>query len=289
MTVFVKPLSGRCVVVTRPKDQAAELTSRLEYHGAQVLLVPVLGFEEPSDKDLLDAALRALAKIDWIVFTSENAARYLAQRAVKIGVNVRTDAAKTKIAVIGPATASAAESVGWYVSFVAKNHNSQALAQELERSIAGKRVLLPRSDLATDELPRALRQSAAQVIEVVCYRTISGVEQGTMVGRIRGTEEPRNPEREALERVRRGGIDVVTFASPSAVKQFSELLGAQFMTALSEAKRIATIGPTTSKAITDAGWIVTIEARESTSKGLADAIALYFQQKSPPPPGAARP
>jgi uroporphyrinogen III methyltransferase / synthase len=287
MTVFLKPLTGKRIVVTRPKDQAAELTSLLESYGAEVLLVPVLSFDEPTYKDLMDAALRALSKIDWILFTSENAARYLAARAAKIGVDIRAAAPHTKIAVVGPATASAAESVGWYVSHVAKNHNSQSLAEELHRTIAGKRVLLPRSDLANDELPRALRQSATQVIEIVCYRTISSsFEQPTLMGRIRGTEEPHNPEREVLDRVRRGAVDVVTFASPSAVQHFSELLGPQSMRALSDAQRFATIGPTTSRAVTDAGWQVTIEARESTSKGLADAIAAHF---SPRPPGVARP
>ena len=202
MTVFIKPLTGKRIVVTRPKDQAAELTAHLERYGAEVILVPVLTFEEPSYKDLMDASLRALSKIDWILFTSENAAHFLALRAKKIGVDIRTAAAGVKVAVVGPATATAAEAAGWYVSHVAKQHNSQALAQELERQIAGKRVLLPRSDLATDELPRALRQSAAQVIEIICYRTISAVsDQGTLVGRIHGTEEPHKPEREALDRV----------------------------------------------------------------------------------------
>ena len=279
MTEFVKPLKGKCIVVTRPKDQAREMTSLLEFHGAEVLLIPVLGFEEPTDKDLLDAALRALAKVDWIVFTSENAARYLAQRAAKIGVDIRTAASQTKIAVVGPATASAAESVGWYVSFVAKHHNSESLAQELERHVAGKRILLPRSDLANDDLPRALRKSAAQVIEVVAYRTVaSSVEQGTFVGRIRFTEEPRNPHREALDRVRHGEFDLITFASPSAVQHFAELIGSQFMRTFSDAKRLASIGPTTSKAIAEAGWQTAIEARESTSKGLVEAIVAHFEQ-----------
>lgn len=279
MTVFKKPLSGKCIVVTRPKDQAAEMTSLLDSYGAEVLLIPVLGFEEPTDKDLLDAALRALAKIDWIVFTSENAARYLAQRAERIGVDIRTAGPRTKVAVVGPATAGVAESVGWYVSHVAKHHNSQSLAQELERQIAGKRVLLPRSDLANDELPRALRKSAAQVIEVVAYRTVpSSVEQGTFVGRIRFAEEPRNPHREALDRVCRGDMDMVTLASPSAVRHFAELIGPEVMRALSAANRLASIGPTTSQAITEAGLQIAVEARESTSKGLVEAVVAYYEK-----------
>jgi len=284
MTVFVKILTGKCIVVTRPKDQAAEMNALLEAQGAEVLLIPVLSFVEPTEKELLDAALRALAKIDWILFTSENAARYLAARAVKIGVDIRKDAAQTKIAVVGPATASAAESVGWYVSLVAKNHNGQALAAEIERKIAGKRVLLPRSDIATDELPRALRQSAAQVIEVVAYRTVAP-DAPTIVGRITGPQEPHSPQRDALERVRRGGVDMVTLTSPSAVQNFTELIGFPSMCKLANARRLASIGPTTSKAITDVGWEVAVEAKESTAKGLVDAIVAHFKNATP---GAAR-
>jgi uroporphyrinogen-III synthase len=276
MTVFVKSLANKCIVVTRPKDQAAEMNALLEAQGAEVLLIPVLGFVEPTEKELLDAALRALPKIDWILFTSENAARYLAKRAEKIGVDIRKEAAQTKIAVVGPATASAAESVGWYVSHVARNHNGQALAAEMERTLAGKRVLLPRSDIATEELPRALRQSAAQVIEVVAYR---------IVGRISGTQEPPSPQRDALDRVRRGGVDMVTLTSPSAVQNFTELIGFPIMCKLANAHRLASIGPTTSKAITDVGWEVAVEAKESTAKGLVAAIVAHFKN---PPPGAPR-
>jgi len=284
MTVFVKALTGRCIVVTRPKAQAAEINALLEAQGAEVLLIPVLSFVEPTEKELLDAALKALPKIDWILFTSENAARYLAARATKIGVDIRTEAAQTKVAVVGPATASAAESAGWYVTLVAKNHNSQALAAEVERKIAGKRVLLPRSDIATDELPRALRQSAAQVIEVVAYRTVAP-DAPTMVGRITGTQEPPSPHRDAMDRVRRGGVDMVTLTSPSAVQNFTELIGFPVMCKLANARRLASIGPTTSKAITDVGWEVAVEAKESTAKGLVDAIVTHFKNL---PPGAAR-
>ena len=173
MTSGGKPLAGKRVVVTRAKDQAAEMISLLESRGAEVLLLPVLSFAESSETDLLDAVLRSLGKIDWILFTSENAARYLAQRAEAIGIDIRKLKSAPKIAAVGPATAGAADAAGWYVTLVARRHTSQDLADELRRELTGKCVLLPRSDLATEELPRALRGFAAQVIEVAAYRTVA--------------------------------------------------------------------------------------------------------------------
>ncbi len=281
MTPGDRPLAGKRVVVTRAKDQAAEMISLLESRGAVVLLLPVLSFAASSETDLLDAVLRSLEKIDWVLFTSENAARYLAQRAQEIGIDIRKYKAAPKIAAVGPASAGAAEASGWYVTRVARRHTSQDLADELQRELTGKCVLLPRSDLATDELPKALRGFAAQVITVAAYRTVApGTGKPAAGGRIRGIEEPRDPQREALEQVRRGEVDVVTFASPSSLQNFAELVGPEPMRALSDAGRFAAIGPTTSRAISDAGFQATIEAQDSTARGLVAAIVAHFEREA---------
>ena len=49
--------------------------------------------------------------------------------------------------------------------------NGAALAAELAPQLPGRRVLLPRSDRAEDDLPAALRVAGADVTEVVAYRT----------------------------------------------------------------------------------------------------------------------
>ena len=73
-------------------------------------------------------------------------------------------------------------------------------------------------------------------------------------------------------------MDMVTLTSPSAVQNFTELIGFPIMCKLANAHRLASIGPTTSKAITDVGWEVAVEAKESTAKGLVAAIVAHFKK-----------
>jgi uroporphyrinogen III methyltransferase/synthase len=276
-----KPLAGKSVVVTRAVEQARELITRLEGFGAEVLLVPTVSFADPEDTVILDATLRSLDRIDWILFTSENAVKYFVRRARALGVALDGSKFGTKIAAVGPTTAGAAASEGLTVDSVAKLHNGEALAQELRGELTGKRILLPHSDLAKDDLTQLLSEFAGQVIDVVAYRTVApGSKTAAPTGRIRGTEEPVDQAAAALDRIRRGDVDVLSFASPSAFRNFAELIGADAMRVLSESAKFAAIGPTTARAIREDGWNVAIESSESTSDGLGDAIAAYFERES---------
>ncbi|HEY4741999.1 MAG TPA: uroporphyrinogen-III synthase [Candidatus Acidoferrales bacterium] len=276
-----KPLSGKSVVVTRAAEQARELIARLESFGAEVLLLPTVSFADPEDTVILDATLRSLERIDWILFTSENAVKYFARRARSLGIVLGERRGGTKVGAVGPMTAAAAAAEGLAVDYVAKRHNAEALAQELRGELAGKRVLLPHSDLAKDDLARLLGECAGQVIEVVAYRTIApGSETAVPTGRIRGTEDSVDPAAAALRRIRSGNVDAISFASPSAFRNFAELVGTDVMRALSESAKFAAIGPTTARAIREDGWNVAIESSESTSDGLGDAVAAYFEKEA---------
>ncbi|MGC1686084.1 MAG: uroporphyrinogen-III synthase [Candidatus Acidiferrales bacterium] len=276
-----KPLSGKSVVVTRAAEQARELIARLESFGAEVLLLPTVSFADPEDTVILDATLRSLERIDWILFTSENAVKYFARRARSLGIVLGERRGGTKVGAVGPMTAAAAAAEGLAVDYVAKRHNAEALAQELRGELTGKRVLLPHSDLAKDDLARLLGEYAGQVIEVVAYRTIApGSETAVPTGRIRGTEDSVDPAAAALRRIRSGDVDVISFASPSAFRNFAELVGTDVMRALSESAKFAAIGPTTARAIREDGWNVAIESSESTSDGLGDAVAAYFEREA---------
>ncbi|HXW18408.1 MAG TPA: uroporphyrinogen-III synthase [Candidatus Acidoferrales bacterium] len=276
-----RPLAGKRVAVTRAPEQAGELAAHLEGYGAEVLLLPTVGFADPKDTQTLDAALRALDRIDWIVFTSENAVRFFAKRARVLGLEPGKLPAKPQIAAVGPATAGAAEAEGFAAGYVAKKHRGESLANELREKLSGKRVLLPRSDLATDELPRMLSEFAGQVIEAVAYRTVApGMEEPAAVGRIRGSEEPEDPAGRTLRRIRDAEVDIITFASPSAFRNFTELIGTETLRRISESAKIAAIGPTTARAVQEDGYRVAIEAKEATSRGLAEAIAVYFEEES---------
>ena len=68
-----RPLFGKRVLVTRPRDQAAELVDRLTALGAEAIEAPMIRIAPPEDPDPLLRAAASVDTFDWIVFTSANA------------------------------------------------------------------------------------------------------------------------------------------------------------------------------------------------------------------------
>jgi uroporphyrinogen-III synthase len=261
-----KPLAGKRIVVTRALEQAAELVRALELLGAEVLLCPSLSFAPPDDTAPLDAAIRSLYNFDWLVLTSQNAARFFCARCRELGIDPAALAgAPPRVAAVGPATAEAARMEGLVVRHMAALHTGDALTEELGEQLIGKKVLLPRSDRAGPDLPAALRRLDARVTEVVAYRTLA----------------PAATASEVLEKLLRGEADVAAFASPSAFLSFAEQIGVDSLRRISARLLLAAIGPVTAAAIRDAGFSVAVEASESTAAGLAAAIASFFSQRAP--------
>ena len=67
-----KPLFGNRVVVTRSREQASPLTSKLRELGADVLEIPTIKIEAPTRREELIDALLELNAYDWLIFTSPN-------------------------------------------------------------------------------------------------------------------------------------------------------------------------------------------------------------------------
>ena len=53
-------LSGKRIVVTRPRTQAGELTRRLTELGAEVIEFPTISIEPPADYEPMDRAIAQL-------------------------------------------------------------------------------------------------------------------------------------------------------------------------------------------------------------------------------------
>ncbi|MBI3661714.1 MAG: uroporphyrinogen-III synthase [Acidobacteria bacterium] len=266
MAASSQPLAGKRVVVTRAAEQAGDLVRALNASGAEVLLLPSVAFAAAEDPRPLDAAIRSVYLFDWLLLTSQNAARFFAARCRELGIQPSALAgAPPRIAAVGPATADAARQEGLDVKYIAARHTGEALADELSEELAGKKVLLPRSDRAGAELPAALRCAGAHVTDVVAYRTLA----------------PPPADAGPLEEIRQGRADVVTFASPSAFHSFVEQVGAEPLRQLSSQFVFAAIGPVTARAIREAGFAVEIEAADSTAAGLVAAIISWCARRAP--------
>jgi uroporphyrinogen-III synthase len=261
-----KPLVNRRVVVTRSAEQASELVARLESLGAEVLMLPLVEFVPAADFAALDRALQELESFDWLLFTSQNAVRFVAHRARTTGLDVAgklaEDRSRPRVAAVGHSTERAAREQGWRVDRVSSGHGGLDLARELGEEIRGCRVLLPRSDRAKGDLPRALAEAGAVPVDVVAYRTLPAARLDPAI----------------LGRIERGEVDVVSFASPSAFSALAAHFAEREFRRIAAAIRIAVIGPTTAAAIRRAGFEVAIEASVSSAAGLADAIASYFSR-----------
>src|SRR5918998_783500 len=82
------PLSGRTVLITRARRQAAEFAGELERMGARVVECPTIEIVEPESYAALDRAVEDLFGYDWIIFTSANGVEHFISRLELRGADV---------------------------------------------------------------------------------------------------------------------------------------------------------------------------------------------------------
>ncbi|HEY3335333.1 MAG TPA: hydroxymethylbilane synthase [Candidatus Limnocylindrales bacterium] len=155
------------VLTCRTDAQATHLLRALDAHDIEAVNVPAIEIvAAPAGADL-DAALRELAPGERIVVTSGNAARATLAALGRIAV----PADVPSWAAVGDGSAAVLAAAGIDDPFIPFVADAATLARDLPL-IPGERVLLPRSDIADDALPAALRERGAAVTEVVAYRTV---------------------------------------------------------------------------------------------------------------------
>lgn len=265
MTGAGGPLAGRRILVTRRPEQAGTLRERLAGLGAAVVEVATLDVGPPTEAAALDDALRHLHRYHWLLFTSTNAVRYLAAGLARLGLEPGPALEGVRVGSVGPATTSAIakELPGVPVALQPESDfRAEGLAAALGE-VTGQAILFPSSDKARDVLPATLAARGARVDTVVAYRTLVPPDLG-----------------QRLRAGLAGGVDLVTFASPSAVEGFVQGLGREVA-----GLPCAVIGPVTAQAAREAGLEVRATAVPSTADGLVEAIvALLGPEGGPPTP-----
>jgi uroporphyrinogen-III synthase len=253
------PLAGKRVLVTRTPHQAGKLSDGLRKLGAEPVEVPVLEIRPPASFELLDAAILNLGKYDWLILTSANTVKALAERASGFGIDLAPPAS-LKIAAVGEATAEAARKAGLAITFVPEAYVAESLLEGLIGSAVGKRILLARAAVARDVIPQALRDAGAQVDVVDAYRNAMPESA---------------PEQLRLALMK--GIDAATFTSSSSVTHLAEAARLAGIAWPFLGIPAASIGPITSHTLRDLGWEPSVEAIPSDIPGLISAVIQLFQ------------
>lgn len=253
-----QPLHGKTVLVTRARQQAGSLSDRLAEKGARVVECPTIEILPPEDWTRVDRAISELPEYDWVIFTSVNGVEKFLARVQACGKDARAFHA-CKICAIGPATAAKLREHHLDPDLVPPEYVSEALAEDLasREDLGGKKILIPRSDVARDYLVKALTKRGACVEPLVVYRT-----QGT----------PANGSQALVRSFKRGDIDFVTFTSSSTVKHFVSLVGKKTLRNILPQSRWISIGPVTSKTAREMGIRIHRQATSYTIPGLVDAI-----------------
>lgn len=249
------------VLVTRPRLDAEEFAQALHKIDAQVYFMPTIAIHPITDTTSLDRALANLSGYTWLVFTSVNAVKVVADRLDALGINKLPKS--LKIAAVGIKTAACLIDRGYQPDFVPDEYIAEAIVPGLG-DLQGRLVLLPTADIAPDTLPKAIQAADGIAHVIMVYRTIAA--------------EPTPEELAILQE----GLDLVTFASGSSAKYFVDLTRQIALDPfnLPGQPLIACIGPKTAQIAREIGFRVDIVADSYTIEGLVQAIASHFDRKT---------
>lgn len=255
-----QPLFGKRVLVTRPAHQSEDFARMLRDEGAEPVLAPAIRIEPPPDP----APLRdAVAKMGygWVVFTSANGVRRFFEEVEAQGKDARI-LGDSKLCAIGPATDATLREHGIRADVIPEEFKGEGAANAIldAGDVSGVRILLPRAEVAREALPEMLREAGAEVDVVPAYRTLGASQDAAIAIR---------------DAVHRKTVDVLTFTSPSTVREVANALG-EHADAVTEGFTIACIGPITGKACADRGWPVHVVPEDYTAEGLVDALREHF-------------
>jgi uroporphyrinogen III methyltransferase/synthase len=263
-----RPLFGKRILVTRPREQAGELVQQLEAMGAEAIEAPMIRIAPPDDFAPLDDACARAGEFDWIVFSSVNAVDAFVDRLLAGAQDLRA-LKGVRLCGVGPATADRLAKYGIKMDLTPAEYRAESLVRAMTEhaDVRGLKVLLPRADIGREVVADELRKQGADVTEVIAYRTVVA-------------EPEREGEPDIYHMLLERRIDVVTFTSASAVRNFVQVLGAEPAADLLRTAVVASIGPVTAEAAAQSNIETSIMPAQYTVPALVDAIAKHFERAS---------
>lgn len=258
-----RPLHGKSVLVPRTRQQASELSRRLQALGAETVEAATIAIEPPQDPQALADRMNRLAggTYSWVAFTSSNAVRAVIDAVDCSGGDARWFGG-TRIAAVGSGTVQALRQAGLVADLVPDTFTTRGLAEALVAELdsrggatergGDRAVLLPRADIASDTLTDLLSEAGVVIDEVDAYRTVPADALADDV----------------TTRLQDGDFDAIALGSSSAARNLVDLLGGAPHPDIA----IVSVGPVTSQTCRDLGLTVAAEADPHDMDGLTQAV-----------------
>ncbi len=201
-------LSGKRIVITRPRHLISGMARRLREKGAEVLEVPAVSIVPRTDEESFQKALERLSEYTVLAFTSPSGVQVFFHQLKLVGMDIRK-LFHLKIAAIGKGTARELEERGILVDYMPKTYDAVSLGKLLcEKCSAEDIIFLPRAANGNPQLVEEAVKSGAKVVELPIYDTV--YEKDHVI--------------DLTQEIEQGTIDYAVFTSASTVKSFIELV-----------------------------------------------------------------
>ena len=230
------------VLVTRAAEDAPALAHALAMQGLAPVVVPLI--RRIWEVDPLAELARAVPVADWVLLTSAAVMDAVALAAPGAWRGARW-------AAVGAVTARRADALGYPVAVTTAGVGVDLSAALGE--LRGATIVLPRGDLAGEDLPAALRARGASVHEALAYRNLEPTDAAARL-------------RSALP------VDFVALMSGSAATRLAALVADP-----GALGQIVASGPSTADAARRAGLTVAGVATVHSADGIAALIAALHQ------------
>lgn len=250
-----RPLFGKRIVVTRTREQAGDLSKRLQNLGADVIELPTIRIELPEDREGFAEGVTHAHEYDWLVFTSPNGVEKFFDAFFATYEDARS-LGNPRIAAIGPGTAAKIREYRIGVDLLPKKFVAEGLIDAFkEINVENQTMLWVKAAESRDVIYDGLMKLGAIVDECISYRTVPE------------TDDYTGAQAKFIE----NGADMVTFTSSSTAEHFFAL-----DLPWPEHCAVASIGPVTSATLRDLGHKPDAEAFQHDIPGLVQAILDHF-------------
>ncbi len=256
-------LHGKNIVITRSAEDSKDSAQKFIELGANVISFPTIDFIDVPDYSEFYQAIKNLDQFDILIFTSPNSVKIFFEKLNE--KNIKVDLSKIKVAAVGKKTSEELEKRNLNVDVIPSIFNAKELVEELQNQnlITGKKILIPCSKIAREELPSLLKENGAEVFRIPIYD----------IG-----FPPEEIIQKNLEKLDRFKTDLIIFTSPSTFNNFISLLNLENPENYFEDKKVAAIGTTTKSAIENFGINVDILPEEFSMEGLIKSVVEFYQK-----------
>ena len=239
------------ILVSQPKpaDDKSPYFVLAEKYGLKVDFQPFIQVEALDLKEFKKQKIDILAHTA-IIFTSRNAVDNFFRLCNEAKLEMPSD---MKYFCVSEQTSNYLQK--YIVIRKRKIFTGQKTAKDLEEILKkhkAEKFIFPCSNIRKDEIPIFMAQNGFEFTEAVIYKTVAS----------NLTEVPMNK------------YDIIAFFSPSGITALLE----NFPDFSQKNTRIAAFGPTTAKAVTDAGLILDIEAPLPNVPSMTGALELFIKK-----------